>query len=157
MIEALRRATPEDIHHVCRHMRDDDRMEWYFASGRAPEEILHDKFPAMAMVIPATGEVVGLCGVTPLDHRRLHGPRFPRAYGNIWMCGTDVLEDHSITLVRYARKWVEELSLSYYCLGNVVWAGNKTHVRWLRFMGFKFDSTPLRVNDQEFLSFRMDL
>lgn len=84
---------------------------------------------SLAMCVPATGEVVGLCGVveSPVP-----------GFGTIWMCATTAISRHRLELLRHARQWIDHLLTSYERVGNMVDNRNKLHVRWLQMLGFRF-------------------
>ena len=144
MHQALRPATTQDILSVCAMLRPDDDKEFRLASGREPKDVLLSTPDVLAMVVPETGEVIGLCGVRPSS-------LIPEA-GLIWMCGTVNLRHHRVAFTRFARHWVRTFKGKYSVLHNAVWSGNKMHVAWLNAIGFRF-----LAPHGDFIPFYMDL
>lgn len=70
----------------------------------------------------ADGQLAGMVGVEP--------------NGAIWMLCTDVILDNPHTFVRQGKKFIESRKEKY--LFNIVDKRNTTHIKLLRFLGFKF-------------------
>ena len=70
----------------------------------------------------AHGEAAGVAGVTP-DNR-------------IWMLCTPLIETKPHTFVREAKRWLDSLPNPY--LYNHADMRNETHIKLLKFLGFKF-------------------
>lgn len=56
--------------------------------------------------------------------------------GQIWMLCTDVIHEHPLIFAREAKRWIE--SREEKLLWNVVDKRNTTHLKLLKFLGFKF-------------------
>lgn len=126
----------EDLRHVCAHMRPADRQECMAFTGLPPEATLPSAVAqgALAMVVPETGEVIGLCGV---DKCSLAD------FGLIWMCATTALSDHRHAFLRHAKALISAAHIHFPRIGNMVDARNTLHVRWLALLGFQFTGAAL--------------
>ena len=68
------------------------------------------------------GRTAGLAGV--------------QAGGLVWMLTTDAIEDYPITFAREAKRFID--SRDEPLLWNIVDKRNRTHLKLLKFLGFKF-------------------
>ena len=137
----LRKANITDLNHVCKHMRDMDRVEAVYQTGKEPEDALRLTYLAGQQVLAIAGDndqPMGLCGVI--------------SDGCIWMVCTDELfsnKKYRIQLIRKGRKWVDNLLQSYKVLYNFVYAENHTAIKWLKALGFTFVNYYEKYGDQE--------
>tara|TARA_Y100001934_G_scaffold78009_1_gene96911 strand:+ start:33 stop:485 length:453 start_codon:yes stop_codon:yes gene_type:complete len=137
----LRKANIADLNHVCKHMRDMDRLEAVYQTGNEPEDALRLSYLAGQQVLAIAGDndqPMGLCGVI--------------SDGCIWMICTDELfsnKKYRIQLIRKGRKWVDKLLQSYKVLYNFVYAENHTAIKWLKALGFTFVNYYEKYGDQE--------
>ena len=137
----LRKANIADLNHVCKHMRDMDRLEAVYQTGNEPEDALRLSYLAGQQVLAIAGDndqPMGLCGVI--------------SDGCIWMVCTDELfsnKKYRIQLIRKGRKWVDKLLQSYKVLYNFVYAENHTAIKWLKALGFTFVNYYEKYGDQE--------
>tara|TARA_B100000378_G_scaffold72490_2_gene55891 strand:- start:13459 stop:13911 length:453 start_codon:yes stop_codon:yes gene_type:complete len=137
----LRKANIADLNHVCKHMRDMDRLEAVYQTGNEPEDALRLSYLSGQQVLAIAGDddqPMGLCGVI--------------SDGCIWMICTDELfsnKKYRIQLIRKGRKWVDKLLQSYKVLYNFVYAENHTAIKWLKALGFTFVNYYEKYGDQE--------
>ena len=137
----LRKANIADLNHVCKHMRDMDRLEAVYQTGKEPEDALRLSYLSGQQVLAIAGDndqPMGLCGVI--------------SDGCIWMICTDELfsnKKYRIQLIRKGRKWVDKLLQSYKVLYNFVYAENHTAIKWLKALGFTFVNYYEKYGDQE--------
>ena len=126
----LRKSKLSDLNHVVKHMRNMDKMEAYYQTGKQPEEALRLSYlygQTNMAIADDNDNPIGLCGVI--------------ADGCIWMVATDELFDnrkYKIQLIREGRKWVNNLLKSYDLLYNMVYAENHSAIKWLKSLGFTF-------------------
>lgn len=71
-----------------------------------------------------------------------------------WMLGTNGLEPAQVPFLRLCRPVVTAMQAAYPRLANVIDARNTVAMRWLRWLGFRFDDAPVHLNGQTFLIFR---
>tara|TARA_B100000609_G_scaffold89482_1_gene71423 strand:+ start:1917 stop:2369 length:453 start_codon:yes stop_codon:yes gene_type:complete len=137
----LRKANIADLNHVCKHMRDMDRLEAVYQTGNEPEDALRLSYLSGQQVLAIAGDddqPMGLCGVI--------------SDGCIWMICTDELfsnKKYRIQLIRKGRKWVDKLLQSYKVLYNFVYAENHSAIKWLKALGFTFVNYYEKYGDQE--------
>lgn len=72
--------------------------------------------------------------------------------GIVWMLATDRLRDIKWWLLRNSRRWLDRITVGCICSGNVVDRRNVVHIRWLKWLGYKMQST-LSVGEHQFLKF----
>jgi len=126
----LRKSKLSDLNHVVKHMRNMDKMEAYYQTGKQPEEALRLSYlygQTNMAIADDNDNPIGLCGVV--------------SDGCIWMVATDELFDnrkYKIQLIREGRKWVNNLLKSYDLLYNMVYAENHSAIKWLKSLGFTF-------------------
>ena len=126
----LRKSKLSDLNHVVKHMRNMDKMEAYYQTGKQPEEALRLSYlygQTNMAIADDNDNPIGLCGVI--------------ADGCIWMVATDELfnnRKYKIQLIREGRKWVNNLLKSYDLLYNMVYAENHSAIKWLKSLGFTF-------------------
>ena len=126
----LRKSKLSDLNHVVKHMRNMDKMEAYYQTGKQPEEALRLSYlygQTNMAIADDNDNPIGLCGVI--------------SDGCIWMVATDELFDnrkYKIQLIREGRKWVNNLLKSYDLLYNMVYAENHSAIKWLKSLGFTF-------------------
>ena len=126
----LRKANIKDLNHVCKNMREIDRLEAVYQTGQEPADALRLTYLAGEQVLTIAGDndqPMGLCGVI--------------SDGCIWMICTDELftnKKYKIQLIRKGREWVDNLLKSYKVLYNFVYAENHSAIKWLKSLGFTF-------------------
>ena len=126
----LRKANIHDLNHVCKNMREIDKIEAYYQTGKEPEDALRLTYLYGQQVLTIAGDEdqpMGLCGVI--------------SDGCIWCITTDELfsnRKYKIQLVREGKKWVDDLLKNYNLLYNMVYADNITAIKWLKSLGFTF-------------------
>lgn len=125
-------ATHSHIKDMLLHVRKADIAEFWSASRRTPEQVLHDGLVSSTHCWAGVIDDRPLCifGVAPLS--LLGGVGVP------WMAATDDLERHQFAFLRRNRLYVRMMMERYDRLVNVVDARNETAIRWLKWLGFQF-------------------
>lgn len=144
----LRPATAADIVRIAPLLRDEDKREVEIASGHPPEVSLPRSFGLPGSVTlyaeeRSTGRPLMIGGTVPI---------IPSLIGAVWMLATPAALDHRIAMVRDTRAQIERWHEQYPLLFNCVWAGNATHVNWLRAMGFSLVRR-VELRKQPFIEF----
>ena len=105
------------------NLRSDDRREIEEGWGLDPMDLLIKSAgdPSRISFMMPNGKTAGLAGVDD---------------GLIWMICTPVIHDYPITFTRRAKRFVE--SRTEPLLWNIVDKRNTTHLKLLKFLGFKF-------------------
>lgn len=72
-----------------------------------------------------------------------------------WMVATRLIETREAkrVFVRRSSEIIDDLTCGFNRSWNMVYEGNKTTIRWLKWAGFKFVGEPLLVNGYKFLPF----
>lgn len=146
MTEVIYRETTEaDLAFVASRMRTADRLEVYRATGRGAHQALmgsvEDSSQAFTVVID--GEPVAVFGFA------FQGG----IAAEIWMLGTDALRKHPRTVLVEGRRIVDAWGDYFALQHNYVDVHNKTAIRWLKMLGFRFDERPVMRNGHPFLYF----
>jgi len=93
-------------------------------------------------------DATGIIGVFGLGSRE--GQVFP------WLLGTERLhKDHWFALSRQAKLVVDQWSLMFPEMLNLVWSENLRVIKWLKWLGFGFpDVKPHEINGRKYLIFK---
>ena len=127
-----RKSTPNDIVEVAANMRQEDIEEIYAYSGSNPKSsLIYCYFaskPCMTM-LGRKGNIMGMYGVIPIR----------KNLGKIWMLGHRTMTSDYKDVRAFLRNSPIELDkfkMNYPILFNYVDARNRTHVKWIKYMGF---------------------
>lgn len=126
-----RPAKKDDIPYLAETMREQDRKEIWHSHGLTPLDALTFSFELAVennSIIGDDGKVIGMFGV---------GEAAPRI-GVPWLLASDELPKVQRQFLPESIKWVERVNERYDLLYNYVYAGNKTSIRWLKWLGFSF-------------------
>lgn len=125
-------ATTEHCYALEQRLRIADIQEIVAASGKEPIEALllglENSDPCISIM--DGDRVMGMYGVVPVDNR----------IGGVWLLGSNelVTKPYSTEFVRKCREYANDLYLMYDVMGNWVDERNRTHIRWLKWMGAIF-------------------
>lgn len=119
-------------------MREEDRLEWYYASGCSfgltPVLELKD---ALCLYDDETRKVYAVGGIEA---------------DLIWVVCTTEVDKHPIKFLRFCKpffkKWVQ------WHVSNYVWMKNIKHIRWLTWLGAKFYKYK-EINGEPFQKFTL--
>lgn len=143
------KATERHVAAVAENMRDEDRMELMACGHKSPHKALTDSLQVSSLAWTAIvgDEPVAMFGVAPVS--ALGG------IGSPWMLGTDGILDISLPqFVRECRSYLSTMLRLYPHLTNHVDCRNKVSLRWLKWLGFKFDTAiNFGVNGERFYPF----
>jgi len=117
-------ATVEAAMEVASNLRYEDRRELVEGHGYDPMVVIPEAVSRSFCVyftVP-NGKTAGMAGI--------------HDNGAIWMLCTPAIDEYPITFAREAKRFIE--SRQEKMLFNIVDARNVTHVKLLRFLGFKF-------------------
>ena len=127
-----RKSILSDVIEVASNMRVEDKEECLAYSGSSPEQSLFYCFfaskPCMTMV-GRKGNIMGMYGVVPCSSK----------VGKIWMLGHKSMTTDYRDVRAFLRNSPIELDkfhCNYPLLYNYVDARNKTHIKWIKWMGF---------------------
>ena len=129
----VRPTQPTDASWLAPRLRTADRNEIDALAGIDHLEAL--QMAADASVIPFTivdtqDHPIAMMGCT----RDVNIPWV----GYIWLLGSNRIVDIRNTFLRQSRMWIPALGQPFKVLANVVDERNKTHIKWLRWIGFTF-------------------
>ena len=120
----IRPATIEAAIEVASNLLPEDRREVEEGHGQDP------------MVVLPEAVSRGFCVYFTMPNGKTAGMAGIHDNGAIWMLCTPVIRDYPIAFAREAKKFID--SRKEKLLFNIVDARNVTHVKLLRFLGFKF-------------------
>jgi Protein of unknown function (DUF2833) len=131
---SVRKATETDAIAIASELRKEDLIEMRsFHENVNPSVTLIEGVNLstdQCWTILDTSQIpVAIFGVTPV----IQG-----LYGAVWMLGTDRIRLISTEFLRKCLDWMPLLHKNHPLIGNVVFAGNKLHIKWLKYMGFSF-------------------
>ncbi len=126
----VRESVLHDCYEIAENIREADRREILAMSGAEPLEAMVSSF--MCSDEPRTI----LAGDTPVA---MFGAGFVEpGVGMGWLMGTDGIHDIPMQFLRETKYELEQLHDTYEMLFNYVDERNTVHVKWLRWLGFKF-------------------
>jgi len=144
----IRAAVAGDIDAIVADIRPADVAEME-ALGTTPERALREGLALSDWSATGTLDDVPVCMFGVGCHSVMGG------IGRPWMLAANGLERAQVPFLRACRPVVRAMQDSYPRLINVVDARNTTAIRWLRWLGFKFDIGRQIVGGQEFVGFRL--
>lgn len=127
----VRKATKSDVEDLDGRLRAADLLELKAHKVKACDALtggLASSTPCYA--IEHEGRCIGLFGASA-------APDYP-GVGHVWLLGSDEIGDIGRQFLRESRKWLKEISSPYDLVCNVVHEDNELHIKWLKFLGFKF-------------------
>jgi len=133
------------------NIRKADRDE-VGALGMGPYRALADSLARS--IVAWTGLVddrpVCMWGVTPMD--------ILLGIGSPWLLGADDLPKYAMTFLRLNKGYVANMLELFPTLVNFVDVRNELSIKWLKWLGFEFDSEPVAygVWKRPFLRFSME-
>ncbi len=127
----VRASRIEDIDFLRTRLRPVDCAEiqacgCYSGAADALAEGLRESALCFTALSPSTGEPAAMFGLLLMPGDAFH---------HVWLLGTEEVERHAATFLRYSRRWVD-VFLTYGDIGNCVLATNAVHIRWLTWCGF---------------------
>ena len=130
----IRKATLEDADYLGSKLRPEDLLEIEsFRPNTDPSE-------ALAVGIESCGNRCWTATCLKNKPILIFGvaPVIPEQFGSIWLLGTPRIKEIQWEFLRNCRTILDELHEGFPILGNYVSLNNRVHVKWLKFMGFKF-------------------
>jgi hypothetical protein len=147
----VRESVPQDVRDLAPRLRIMDKMEIAAATGEKPLIALGRGFADSkpCYTVDYKGTPCAMFGVVP----DLSGTHFTR-FGAIWLLGSDDIPLFRKSFLKNSKAWVAQISEGFDVVGNYVDARNLRHIRWLKWLGFKFVGTvkrgPLNLPFHEF-------
>lgn len=130
----IRSATEEDAEFISTRLRKADliEMQSFHDECEDPADVLkqgiHLSGEDCWTMTLKDGTPVAIFGVTFCNEH----------FGAVWMMGTKRISEVHREFLRQCKNWLPTLHKKYPLLGNVVYAKNDIHIKWLKFMGFQF-------------------
>lgn len=127
-------------------MRQEDRDEIWHLARLTPSEALQAAYEACPYnrTVLLDGKVVAIFGCSG----ETGGVGVP------WMLASPLLTKIRKPFLRECRVFLEEMSENYTTLENVAWSKNTEHIRWLTWLGFKFQpGVPMGPDKEIYIPF----
>lgn len=144
----LRDAQASDIEAIVADIRAAD-VDEMAALGTTPEAAMRAGLEISDWTATATVDGVPVCMFGVACQSAMTG------IGRPWLLGANAVVPAQVPLLRICRPVVRAMRDSYPRLINVVDARNAVAIRWLRWLGFRFDLGTVPVGGYEFLPFRL--
>lgn len=137
-------TTLADIQILADNLREADLLEITHL-GYTPYEGLSMSFQLSEVCYTCYlgEELLCVFGVCPQD-----------GFATPWMMGTPAMSKVKRETLTWAAAVMTQLSKKYPLLLNYVWAGNTTHIRWIKWLGFEFTGEQFQRNGETFLQFK---
>tara|TARA_Y100001937_G_scaffold21781_2_gene30753 strand:- start:1772 stop:2401 length:630 start_codon:yes stop_codon:yes gene_type:complete len=128
-----RNSVYEDVGFISQNLRQAD-LDEIEALGRVPEQAIEESFFG-SKPHSYTGEYQGvpmaMFGVVPFEEN-------PK-WGSIWLLGTDDVTDGApISFLKWTKLFFPILIEPYEMVCNIVDKRNEVHIKWIKWLGFKF-------------------
>lgn len=131
---SIEKATMAHAGYIAANIRPEDAAEIWASSMQTPLQ-------AMLTGLKYSDEVlVGLVNNQPVCMWGVAGDSFIGKVGIPWMVATKQLDDYAKIFIRRCRAGLLEITKNYDTLVNYVDARNVKTIRWLKYMGFKFET-----------------
>ncbi|MFB2563649.1 phage protein Gp13 family protein [Rhizobium sp. IMFF44] len=127
-----RPSQPEDVTYLAPRLREADRQELLAAGSPSPEQSLTDGLMLSKQCISIVDEedrAVAMFGVCPSSEEGV---------GFVWLLGSDEIKRDKTKFLRRSKQWVDIFHEEFAVLTNFVDRRNEVHLKWLRWLGFKF-------------------
>ena len=126
-----------DVRHIspiAKNMREADKMEIAATGTPDPYQALwmgHRQSEPTAYTVMADGKPISMFGVGPIEG----SPKL----GTIWLLGTDDITNKCpFHFLRTSKRFLPTLLEPYHMVCNIVDSRNTVHIRWMKWLGFKF-------------------
>jgi hypothetical protein len=142
----VRASSIFDCGKLAKVMRKEDKQEIWLSSKADPLQTLFRGYSGDKCWtgIDADGEVFIMFGVSRKDEFT----------GVVWMLASDGLMNVKRPFIRECHSYVEQMFEGYDLLANHVWSKNEVHLKWLKWLGFKFlPATPIGIEGELFYEF----
>ena len=145
----IREPTQEDVGYLIANMRQADVDELMAMHGKVQSIVqLSFEKSRYKWSVYANGQFICLFGIGTQS--------LISDTGIIWMLGTDLIETYKGAFIRYSKAYIEAMLNVYPILTNHCDVRNTRTIRWLKFMGFKFDE-PIVMGVQKLPFSRFEL
>ena len=127
----LRPSTLDDIEYFSKNLREADKDEIQAGAGKPPYDILLRGYNSadICTTVEWKGLPLLICGISEIE----------KEVGNIWMLGTEVISKEArLAVLRMSKPMIDEFHKKWSLLFNFVDKRNTVHIKWLRWLGFKF-------------------
>lgn len=134
----VRLATAEDVRDLAPRLRIADKAEICASTGERPVVALARGFADSTPCYTAEfrGRPAAMFGAVPMFIEDS-----PARFGAVWLLGSDDIPLFRRRFLRHSRAWLSRVEAGFDVVGNVVDARNISHIRWLRWLGFRFVRT----------------
>jgi hypothetical protein len=139
----IKHTTRDDCIQLAKNLRKADLEEISHGSGLEPQDALLYSFAVSeyCYTVWLDDQIVMIFGV---------GDGCP------WMLASDLLLKVKREFVKECRRFVQAMLDRYGYLENYVWAGNKIHIYWLEWLGFKIEPPePFGIDGEPFHRFHL--
>lgn len=128
----VRPSVGADVLVIAANLRADDLAEVVAASELTPVQAIGLGYAESrpCFTVEFEGRPAAIFGVVP-------SPVMER-FGTVWMLGTNDIALFHRPFLRQSTEWLNKVTADYDIVGNVVDERNKKHIRWLRWLGFRF-------------------
>jgi len=135
MKESIRFSREGDAEFLAPILREEDKREVLAAGSTSPLAALQLGFEVSTVCLTVEDENGDPCMMFGV------GPTSDPNFGVIWLLSSDIITRKPMTFLRQSKLWLPFFHSKYPLLGNAVDARNEVHVKWLRWLGFKFINT----------------
>jgi len=148
----IKDLSQDDIDLMAVEIRAIDAMEFDLMSGGKSVDTCLEHLNGKSMASRAAyvdGALICVYGVI--------SPTLLSTTGNPWLCATDQINRPEIRkrFIQMTKPEMVRLCSGFDKLWNIVAEENRMAVRWLKWIGFKFDGSEYVIQGHKFLKFHM--
>ena len=147
MIVRIGQANEEHARYIADHCREADRLE-LGALGVTPYQAMMTGLMMRGTACTGTVDGVPVCMFGVAETSMIGNA------GRPWMVAADNVERYQIQFLRRNRSMVRKWLASYSILENYVDVRNTQAIKWLRWLGFKFDEQPVPMGSMRLPFYR---
>ena len=145
------RPTVASVEYIANNMRYDDMVEIICAGAPNPLTAIQEcvKISQACVVASYQDEPMVIYGMSK--------PCLSSGVATIWMLGTVSSAQLPKEFMVYTRKVLKEMLKEAGTLENYIHCGNKTNIKWLKALGFKFGKpAKMGTHNQHFMKFTLE-
>lgn len=143
----VRKATIEDAIELSKNLKKEDERE-VRAYKHDPEITLKQGIQRSLKsfsLIDNDNSVIAIFGVG-IDDRTPY-------FGNVWLLCSPQIHKLRKYFIKHFIEWINELSIGFTYLGNIVFSENIDHINLLKWAGFVITDQYVDINDNKFIIF----
>lgn len=140
------KASSENFFSLIGYLRDDDREELRLQGTDEETAMMTGAaYSSIKYALVRNNKTIGVYGVLPIQTMN--------RIAAVYYLGTDESIHIPKVMLKEGRRFIKECLEKYDLLFNIVWKENKTHIEYIKRLGFIISPEIIRINKGEFYLF----